>query len=150
MYPARPIRTMRTPPIFLAPIITAGSSRPSTSKSSLRQRAIVMSKKSPPKGLPTERTWRSLIRGIAKVLRTNQELTVKDRLELSRLIVLEVFLAFDLDDAEYEISYLKREINELRENLAKMWRRLDNIEPKANRTYSFLWDKIATMNRSAR
>jgi hypothetical protein len=42
-------------------------------------------------------------------------------------------VAFDLDDAEYEISYLKREIGELRENLAKMIRRLDNIEPKANK-----------------
>jgi hypothetical protein len=31
-------------------------------------------------------------------------------------------VAFDLDDAEYEISYLKREIGELRENLAKMIR----------------------------
>ena len=38
--------------------------------------------KKPPKGLVTERTVRSPIRGIAKVLRTNLELTVKDRLEL--------------------------------------------------------------------
>ncbi len=40
--------------------------------------------KKPPKGLVTERTLRSMIRGIAKVLRTNPELTVKDRLELLR------------------------------------------------------------------
>ena len=55
---------------------------------------------------------------------------------------MEDFVAFDLDDAKYEISYLKREVDELRENLAKMMRCLDNIEPKANRTYSFLWSKM--------
>ena len=50
-------------------------------------------------------------------------------------------MAFDLDD-EYEISQLRRETDELRENLAKALRRLDNIEPKANRTYNFLWDRM--------
>lgn len=40
--------------------------------------------KKPPKGLVAEQTLRSLIRGIAKVLRTNPELAVKDRLELLR------------------------------------------------------------------
>ena len=51
-------------------------------------------------------------------------------------------MAFDLNDAEYEITYLKREIDELRESLAKALRRLHNIEPNANRTYSFLWNKM--------
>ena len=51
-------------------------------------------------------------------------------------------MASDLDDAEYEISNLKREIDELRDNLAKAVRRLDNTEPKANRTDSFAWDRM--------
>ena len=50
-------------------------------------------------------------------------------------------MAFDLDD-EYEISQLRRETDELRENLAKALRRLDNIEPNANRAHSFLWNKM--------
>lgn len=43
-------------------------------------------------------------------------------------------MGFGLDDAEHEISCLKREIDELRANGAEMLRRLGNIEPKANRT----------------
>lgn len=56
-------------------------------------------------------------------------------------------MAFDLDDPEYEVSYLKREIDELRENWAEMLRRLGNIVPKANRTYSFRWDRTSSSAR---
>lgn len=46
-----------------------------------------------------------------------------------------------------EVSYLKREIDELRVNGAEMLRRLGNIEPKANRTYSFRWDRTSSIAR---
>lgn len=49
-------------------------------------------------------------------------------------------MAFDLDDPEYEVSCLKREIDELRVSWAEMLRRLGNIEPKANRIYNLRWD----------
>ena len=42
---------------------------------------------------------------------------------------------------------LKREIDELRENWAEVLRRLGNIEPKANRTYSFRWDRTSSSAR---
>ena len=57
-------------------------------------------------------------------------------------------MAFDLDDAEYDISQLQRAVDELSGNLAKMLRRLDNIEPKANRTYNFLGPRCATTSRA--
>jgi len=49
-----------------------------------------------------------------------------------------------------EVSYLKREIDELRENGAEMLRRLGNIEPKANRTYNFRWDSTSSIARRLR
>ena len=45
------------------------------------------------------------------------------------------------------ISYLKREIDELRVNGAEMLRRLGNIAPKANRTYNFRWDRTSSIAR---
>lgn len=51
-------------------------------------------------------------------------------------------MSFDIRDAEDAIDRLERAVDELRMSLEKLADRFDVIEPRANRTYNFLWARM--------